>query len=373
VLACRDLTEQKVVERELESKIAELRSGRQALQESHATLEAVRGDLGLRVEQLGRLNHELKKLDEMKSNLLANVSHELQTPLVSIRGYTEMILKGRLGAITEEQRKGLGLSLKNIDRLISMIDNLLTFSRMEREASDIKLSTFPLESVVDESLEILQEKIRAKKLTVGQSLEEPDAAIRADRDKILQVFINLLSNAAKFNRDGGTIEVASRRGERGYLAVQIRDTGTGIPEESLDRIFERFYQEDATGSGPRPGSGIGLAIVRNILRLHGCTIRVESTVGVGSKFSFSLPLAHAEAPGAEPEVEPEAEPARAEPQAEAPPAVSVTEPAAEGGTEPESEPPREPVREPTATAPSAEGRTGDEPRPRFRVIRRPDR
>jgi len=368
VLACRDLTEQKVVEQELERKIAELRSGREALQESYATLEAVRGDLGLRAEQLGRLNHELKKLDEMKSNLLANVSHELQTPLVSIRGYTEMILKGRLGAITEEQRKGLSLSLKNIDRLISMIDNLLTFSRMDREASDIKLTTFPLRSVVDESLEILQEKIRVKNLTVGQNLEEPEVAIRADRDKILQIFINLLSNAAKFNREGGTIEVVSRRGERGYLAVQIRDTGSGIPEDSLERIFERFYQEGATDTGPRSGSGIGLAIVRNILRLHGCTIRAESTVGEGSKFTFLLPLAHAEAAKPEPAV------ASPEPKAEAVSAAApMAEPTAEQVAEPAAEPPREPVREPAGTAPTSEASAGDEPRPRFRIIRRPVR
>jgi hypothetical protein len=136
----------------------------------------------------------------------------------------------------------------------------------------------------------------------------------------------------------------------------------------LERIFERFYQEGGTETGPRSGSGIGLAIVRNILRLHGCTIRAESTVGEGSKFTFLLPLAHVEAGKSEPAVAPP------EPKAEAVSATApVAEPTAEQVAEPATEPPREPVREPAGTAPTSEASSDDEPRPRFRIIRRPVR
>jgi len=337
VLACRDLTEQRGTEKRLEGQLEELVKSKEALKQAYRRLHAVNQELTGKVEQLGRLNRELRKLDEMKSNLLANVSHELQTPLVSIRGYTEMILKGRLGATTEEQRRGLTLSLKNIDRLIGMIDNLLTFARMDREASEIKMGTFPLQPVVDESLDILEEKLSAKGISVECRIEDPEATVRADRDKVLQVFLNLLSNAIKFNREGGTIEIVSRRADDHHLAVQVRDTGSGIPEESLEKIFDRFYQEGQASAAAGEGSGIGLAIVRNILRLHGCSIRAESTVGLGSTFSFTLPLAH-----------PKSEPRGEEPaEGEAAPGESVRPRPDEGPK--------------------------DTPRQRFRVIRPPQR
>jgi len=343
VLACRDLTAQRSTEKSLEGRLEDLVKSKESLKQAYRRLHAVNQELTDKVEQLGRLNRELRKLDEMKSTLLANVSHELQTPLVSIRGYTEMILKGRLGATTEEQRKGLTLSLKNIDRLIGMIDNLLTFARMDREASEIKMGTFALQSVVDESLDILGEKLGAKKISVERRLEDPEATVRADRDKILQVFLNLLSNAIKFNREGGRIEIASRRGDDHHLAVQVRDTGTGIPEESLEKIFDRFYQEGQASAAAGEGSGIGLAIVRNILRLHGCSIRAESTVGLGSTFSFTLPLAR-----------PKAEPRGEEP--------------AEGETAPGDE-----ARAEAPARSSPDEGPKDTPRQRFRVIRPPQR
>jgi PAS domain S-box-containing protein len=298
VLACRDVTDQKTVERRLEASAEELRRNKLELEESYASLDAVNRDLTERTRRLDELNQELKTLDEMKSNLLANVSHELQTPLVSIRGYTEMILKERLGSITDEQRRGLSLSLKNIDRLIAMIDNLLAFSRMDKEAVQLKITTFALRPVIEEALALLREKLESKGITCGIHVQDPSPSVRADRDKVLQVFLNLFSNGVKFNRDGGRLEVAVKKGKPGYALVQVKDTGFGIPPEARERIFDRFFQVERPEADPQKGTGIGLAIVRNILRLHGCTIRVESEVGRGSTFSFTLPLA-AEKPTAD--------------------------------------------------------------------------
>jgi signal transduction histidine kinase len=247
-----------------------------------------------------------------------------------------MILKGRLGATTDEQQKGLTLSLRNIDRLIAMIDNLLTFARMDREAAEIEITTFQLRTVIDESLDVLKEKVEAKGIEVAHHLEDPDVTVRADRDKVLQVFLNLLSNAIKFNRDGGRIEVTTRMTDDAYVMVQVRDTGSGIPEDGLEKIFDRFYQEGASLSGSGEGTGIGLAIVRNILRLHGCSIRAESTVGLGTTFSFTLPLAG-------------------------------PKPAESGGEPPEPEAPVPEAPESPEPEPKAARR------PRFRVIRRPNR
>lgn len=290
LLVARDVTLARRHERGLSADAERLRRKHEALEASYQRLRGMHDELEARRAEADRLAKELRALDTMKSDLLANVSHELQTPLVSIRGYTEMILKGRLGAVNDEQKKGLTLSLKNIDRLIAMIDNLLAFARMDRDAGAMKLSSFPLASVVDEALALLRDRIEAKRLRVSRRLEDESAELRADRDKILQVFLNLLSNAIKFNRDGGTVEVEAHRGKPGFALVQVRDTGVGIAKEDLERIFDRFYRIPEA-AGAREGTGIGLAIVRNILRLHGCVIQASSEVGRGTTFAFTLPLA----------------------------------------------------------------------------------
>jgi signal transduction histidine kinase len=284
-------------------------SWRRRLEDSEAALAKLRTlheELEARRADAERLNQELQRLDGMKSDLLANVSHELQTPLVSIRGYTEMILKGRLGPINDEQKQGLALSLRNIDRLITMIDNLLAFARMDREAGALKLESFPLAAVVDEAQALLRERIEARGLHVERRIAEPGLSVRADRDKILQVFVNLLSNAVKFNRDRGTIQVDVQRGKPGFALVHVRDTGVGIAREDLEKIFDRFYQAgDRAGESGKDGTGIGLAIVRNILRSHGCVIHATSAPGEGTTFSFTLPLVVEQARAGERRASPE--------------------------------------------------------------------
>ncbi len=241
--------------------------------------------------EVEKANQELRTLDEMKSNLLANVSHELQTPLVSIKGYTDMILKGRLGAITEEQRKGLEVSLRNIDRLIGMINNLLSFSRLEREMAGMTLTTFALPELIEEAIELVRDGASQRRISLTSRYQTDDLEIKADREKIGQVFTNLLGNAVKYNRDGGQVQIDVRKGRRGYLLVDVRDTGIGIPRESIDKIFDRFYRAPGEGPATAPGTGLGLSIVRDVLRMHGCIVKVDSTLGEGTVFTFTLPLA----------------------------------------------------------------------------------
>jgi PAS domain S-box-containing protein len=348
LLVARDITAQTTLEQTLEGNAQSFRRRAEGLEVSYAELRSLHDDLESRRAEAERLNQELKTLDVMKSDLLANVSHELQTPLVSIRGYTEMILKGRLGAVNDEQKKGLALSLKNIDRLIAMIDNLLAFARMDRDPGTMRLTSFPLDGVVDEALLLVQERLLAKRIEVVRDLEEPGTRIRADRDKILQVFLNLLSNAIKFNREGGTAEIAARKGKPGFVLVQVHDTGVGIAKEDLDRIFDRFYQVPTRGTPPQEGTGIGLAIVRNILRLHGCVIHASSEVGGGSTFSFTLPLADSRTGQGDPIEERATRPVEVAP----PPAAAAVPP--------------------PAPAPAAEERPPEAQgaRPRLRIIRR---
>ena len=291
VATFRDISDQRRAERALSDRSQELASSREELERAYRDLELFSKDLERRTQELTRLNRELKGLDEMKSGLLANVSHELQTPLVSVKGYTEMILKEKLGPLTEEQRRGLEVSLKNVNRLIGLIDNLLSFSRMEGEMAELRLEAFPLRPLVDEVVETLRERARERQVEIELAGRFEDLTVKADRDKISQVFVNLISNAIKFSRPGGRIWIEAEAGRRGFIKVEVRDTGIGIPREALDKIFERFYQVDPTASRRREGTGIGLSIVKNILRMHGCMIRADSVPGEGSVFSFTLPAA----------------------------------------------------------------------------------
>jgi len=287
VVACRDLTAQRESERKLQQHADELQLGKLKLEQAYRRLDAANQDLQSRTAELDRLNAELRKLDEMKSNLLGNVSHELQTPLVSIRGYTEIILKERLGPLTVEQRKGLDLCLSNIDRLIAMIDGLASVSRSDVEGERLTLRRFALREVVEEAHALLAGAIAAQQIVYSVDLGPEPLVVHGDRDRILQVLLNVLANAVKFNVRGGRVEVRATRQSAGFAAVEVQDTGVGIPAEALGRIFDRHYRVEGAASG----RGLGLAIARDVLRLHGCRIDVASEPGRGTRFTFTLPLA----------------------------------------------------------------------------------
>jgi PAS domain S-box-containing protein len=291
ILTARDVTTRVDQERALRATVDELTSAKTGLEASIRELGEARTTLSERNTALERLNTELRSLDEMKSSLLANVSHELHTPLVSIKGYTEMILKRKLGPLTPEQERGLQVANKNIDRLIELIDNLLSFARLETGEARLTIEDIPLWQLVDEAADLVSERIRRRNISITTQYESDDLVVRGDRVKLGQVFTNLLTNAVKFNRDGGRIALAGRRAPGGFIEVEIADTGIGIPTDQQEKIFERFYQVE---SGPRrryEGTGIGLSIVRDILRLHGGSIRVQSVPDEGSTFVFTLPMA----------------------------------------------------------------------------------
>jgi len=296
ILTVRDVTARESSARHLRQDLDEAARVRQEVEAANRQLAETQKTLADRNARLEALNTELKSLDEMKSSLLANVSHELHTPLVSIKGYTEMILKRKLGPLTPEQERGLGVALKNIDRLIELIDNLLSFSRMEKGETQLHLENVALWQLVDEAIDLVGERVRRRNLTVTTQYETDDLTVRCDRVKVGQVLTNLMTNAVKFNRDGGQITLTARRGPQGFLELDVADTGIGIPPEAQSRIFERFYQVDGSPRRRYEGTGIGLSIVRDILRLHGCTIRVASEVGKGSVFTVTLPLARDQEP-----------------------------------------------------------------------------
>lgn len=240
-------------------------------------------------ERLHQANEELKALDEMKTNLLSNVSHELRTPLVAIMGYTDMIYNGKVGPVNEVQKEYLAISLRNVEKLVTLIENLLDFSRLHSGVEKLVFDTFDLVECARSSLQNVKPVADGRNIALQLTATTEPILVEGDKGKIGQAFNNLLSNAVKFNRNGGRVTVSLACGED-FAEVAVSDTGIGIPPEALDKVFTRFYQYDSSSTRKYGGTGIGLSIAQDIVRLHGGRITVTSEVGKGSTFRFTLPL-----------------------------------------------------------------------------------
>jgi PAS domain S-box-containing protein len=261
-------------------------------------------------ERLHEANEELKTLDELKTNLLSNVSHELRTPLVAVMGYTDMILNRKVGPINEVQEEYLGISLRNIEKLVALIENLLDFSRLHRGDEDMFFDTFDLVDCARTSIQVVQPVADSRNIAVTLNITDPGAEntaepgvdekvlVEGDKGKMGQVFTNLLSNAVKFNHSGGHVTIKLDVNQD-LVDVTVWDDGIGIPEAEQAKIFNRFYQVDSSSTRKYGGTGIGLAIVQDIVRLHGSNITVSSKEGEGTAFRFSLALSPAHRRGRE--------------------------------------------------------------------------
>ncbi len=256
-------------------------------------LQASLEDVTLAREKLHSANEELKSLDEMKTNLLSNVSHELRTPLVAVMGYTDMIYNEKAGSISDTQKEYLAISLRNIEKLVTLIENLLDFSRIHRGAETIVFEAFDLVECVKASIQTMKPVADSRAVELRLNAPDEPLLVEGDKGKIGQVFNNLLSNGVKFNRKGGNVIVTLRPGTE-EVEVTVSDTGIGIPPDAVDKVFTRFYQYDSSSTRKYGGTGIGLSIAQDIARLHGSRIDVISEVGKGTTFRFSLPMKESE-------------------------------------------------------------------------------
>jgi len=256
-----------------------------------------RRDVERKSQHLLQVNQELQSLDAMKEDLLANISHELRTPLVSIRGYVEFMLEGKLGPITERQTNGLKVARRNVARLLGLIGNLLDYAKLRNGRVKLKRRVVDLREILLESVAAATPQIEEGELHLEKELPTDDRLlVRGDAGKLRQVFDNLLSNAIKFTGPGGEIRVEASRSEEGWIRAAVQDNGIGIPEQKIARIFERFYQVGPTGQGQGPergmsSAGVGLAIVREIVRLHQGDVLVNSQEDEGTRFEIRLPKA----------------------------------------------------------------------------------
>ena len=258
-------------------------------------------DLQERAEKLAQAHCELEESDRLKSEFVQNTSHELRTPLTFIKAYVELLLEGALGRLTDQQQISLRVVAQWTNRLVKLVDNTLAIQAIER--GELSFAPVDLTAVARSAVESARVIARQSGLTLIEDWADVPP-VWGDRARLEQVLINLIGNACKFSPNGGTITVRIRHadlaeadpssgtlenGPRSQVRVQVIDEGIGIAPDQLTKIFERFYQVDGSSTRRFGGTGLGLAIVQETIQAHGGTIAVDSQVGVGSRFTFTLP------------------------------------------------------------------------------------
>ena len=230
----------------------------------------------------------LKQLERTREEFVANVSHELRTPLSLIKGYVETLLDGARNN-PEVVERFLRIIERNTQRLDLLIQDLLTISALESGRVKLNLQPVVLRPLAEKVLADLKKPAEAKEVNLLNEL--PDLTVTGDASRLEQVFANLVDNAIKYGRAQGTVIVGGRKAETNKMEVFVRDDGPGIPPESLDRIFERFYRVDKARSREQGGTGLGLSIVKHIVQNHGGEVWAKSESGKGTTFFFTLPAA----------------------------------------------------------------------------------
>ncbi|HZT17365.1 MAG TPA: HAMP domain-containing sensor histidine kinase [Gaiellaceae bacterium] len=277
--------------RRTETRLAEIAAG-----EFSGRLDVPnRDELGALAANVNRMNDELRRLygeletaSRHKSEFLANMSHELRTPLNAIIGFSQVMRERLFGEINEKQEEYLDDILSSGNHLLSLINDVLDLSKIEAGQIELEVADFSLREALERGVVMVRE--RATKAGVALSLElDPEVdVVGGDERRIRQVVFNLLTNAVKFTPSGGSVVVATAR-TRDEVVVSVTDTGPGIAPEDRERIFEEFQQTDA-GARQQEGTGLGLALSKRLVELHGGRIWVESEPGRGSRFAFTLPI-----------------------------------------------------------------------------------
>ena len=235
-----------------------------------------------------RAEEALLRADALKDEFLANTSHELRTPLNGIIGIGQSMLDGATGNLTEDQRRNLAMVVSSGRRLASLVNDLLDFSKLRHETIELRRRPTDMHALTDLVLAVSRALVGKRPLRLFNRVDPQVALVEVDDDRIQQVLFNLVGNAIKFT-PGGAVEVSAQSRD-GWLDVTVADTGIGIDRARFDQIFESFSQGDGTAAREQGGTGLGLAITKQLVELHDGRISVESEVGVGSKFTFCVPV-----------------------------------------------------------------------------------
>ncbi len=248
--------------------------------------------------ELERANQELRKIDEIKSEFVSVASHELRTPLAAIKNAVQLMLQGRTGEINENQTKFLSMAERNINRLTGILNSLLDLSRIESGKIEMKFEELDLRGSIEFILSSLKPQADGRSIRLNMEIPEKLPSIYGDREKVEQILTNLLGNAIKFTPEEGEISVSAKpfenEGNMDVVAISVKDSGIGIPEDQLERIFEKFHQVEDSLRRSIAGTGLGLAITKGLVEAHHGRIWVESEIGKGSTFTFTLPMSKGE-------------------------------------------------------------------------------
>jgi signal transduction histidine kinase len=231
---------------------------------------------------------QLEAASRHKSEFLANMSHELRTPLNAIIGFSEVLTERMFGELNDKQDEYLKDIHASGQHLLSLINDILDLSKIEAGRMELERSDFDLPNAIENALILVRERTSRRGIRLGSTLDGRLGVISGDERKVKQVLLNLLSNALKFTPEGGRIDVGARLHD-GVAEVSVADTGIGIAPEDQEAVFEEFRQV-GTADKKAEGTGLGLALSRKFIELHGGRIWVESQLGTGSTFSFTLPL-----------------------------------------------------------------------------------
>ena len=237
--------------------------------------------------QIDEITH-LRETDTFRKEFIGNLAHELKTPIFNIQGFILTLLEGGIED-PEINRKFLLKAAKNVERMSGLLEDLDVITKMEAGNLDIDLVPFDLLDIVRETIESLEAKAKRNNITLNikKGMDASTVMVMGDAAKLVQVLTNLVVNSINYGSEGGSTEIRYYDAEDSIL-VEVADTGIGIREEDLPRVFERFYRVDKSRSRHAGGSGLGLAIVKHIMEAHGQSINVRSTYGEGSTFSFTL-------------------------------------------------------------------------------------
>jgi PAS domain S-box-containing protein len=232
---------------------------------------------------------EQAAIEAMKTEFISIVSHELRTPLTPIKGYIDLIVEGDAGDITEEQANYLHIVQANTDALAALVNDLLDISKIEAGRIDLEIKPIQMETVIQEAVAIHRQALESKGLKINISLPPDLPPVRADRGRVAQVLNNLINNAYKYSNPGGLVSVTALA-EGDFLEVAIADTGVGISKEDQKKLFTKFFRAKNPATREAGGTGLGLAISKSIVEKHKGEIWVESQLGKGSAFHFTIPL-----------------------------------------------------------------------------------
>jgi signal transduction histidine kinase len=261
---------------------------RAALQAANRTLER---RVQERTAELQQALQRVSELSQLKANFIANISHELRSPLTHIKGYIELLISESLGPLTEEQRHALRVSQQSTAKLEGLIEDLIMVSLASRGELSLKLEDIDIRRIASLAVKSFMESAQTRGINLRAEIGEDVPAVQGDAQKIGWVLSQLIDNGIKFTSSGGSVTVSVRREGENLVIVSVSDTGIGIPAHRLEEIFEPFHQLDGSSTRRYGGTGLGLSLVRQIIEAHGSMIEVHSVEGRGTTFKFPLLVA----------------------------------------------------------------------------------